>query len=164
MRKFFTVCLWLGLGACLIGLMSLTGTASALRAEIRADQRRYAALQTLYDRAKDDLNAAQETQSADQQDWLAAKKSLEEELEGLRAELTAAREELDARRAAAEGWDRERQEWAKEKAALTESLDAAEGRIDQVTALLLPPTEAPAPTDAPEEKNLFSLPIRPLAE
>ena len=157
MRKFLTVCLWLGLAACVCGLISMAGSGASLRAQLKTAQRKNDALQTLYDRAKEELASAREAQEADREEWRTARGNLEGRIADLTASLEAARAEADARQAADGEWERRQTAWAEEKQALTESLDAAEARLSQVTALLLPPTETPAPEPTIAPSGLFSL-------
>lgn len=142
MRKFLTVCLWLGLVISVFTMISLTGSNNTLRAEARSIQRRQEGLQTKLDQAREELKEEQEGRAADEKEWQAVKDNLEKENAALAKALTEAEGRLESIRQDAEDrLTREQAAWAAEKEALTAEKDAAAGRLSDVMALLLPQEE-----------------------
>ena len=144
MKKFFTVLLWIGLAVCLIMLASNAGELSGLREEMRKEKQKYDALKTVYDREKEEWQAASSELNADNT-------ALTLEKQTLAAALLEARREMDAVKA-------ERETIAAEK-------EEASGRLSEILAVLLPEENAPAPkedTQAEEpQKPLRDAPARP---
>ncbi len=146
MRKAITVCLWLGLGVCIVLLFSQAGQKALLTREKENAHRKNEVLQTLYDQAK--------------KEWQEDTAALKEKNSALQAQLASLNEEMDAARqaaqASADALQSAQAEWDAQRQALTAEKEEASGRLSEVLAFLL--TDAPAqPSPAPEdETNVFA--------
>ena len=126
LKKFFTVLLWIGLGVCLVMLISYAGESAGLREELRKEKQKYDALKTVYDQEKEEWQAESSALNADNT-------ALTLEKQALAAALREARQETDAVKA-------ERETIAAEK-------DEASGRLSEIMAVLMPEEKSPVPQE-----------------
>ena len=147
MRKAITVCLWLGLGVCIVLLFSQAGQKSLLNQEKENARRKNEVLQTLYDQAK--------------KEWQKETADLKEENSALKARISSLNEEMNAARqaaqASADALTAAQAEWDAQRLALTAEKDAASGRLSEVLAFLLTPApealELAEPSPTPEDET-----------
>ena len=125
MRKAMTVILWLGLTACLILVISLSGQKRALEREGMDQARKNEALQTLYDQMKDEWTEKEAALTRENASLLRDTKALTMEKDALTSALCAARQETQAQRQTAD--------------ALTAERETASGRLAEVLEMLLAP-------------------------
>lgn len=125
MRKAMTVLLWLGLIACLVLVISLSGQKRALEREGKEQTQKNEVLQTLYDQLKDEWSEKEAALTEENSALLRDTKTLTLERDALEAALQAARQETQAQRQTAD--------------ALTAERETASGRLSEVLEMLLTP-------------------------
>ncbi|MBR3108541.1 MAG: hypothetical protein IKH30_15375 [Clostridia bacterium] len=125
MRKAMTVILWLGLAACAVLLISLSGQKNALREEMQKETRKNEVLQTLYDQKKDEWTEQEAALTQERDDLLRETQALVLERDALLEALKIARQETQAQRQTAD--------------ALTAERETASGRLSEVLSMLLTP-------------------------
>jgi len=163
MKKAISVLVWLGLGLCLILLVSNAGQKREYRDQANAWQRKNEALQGLYDQSKKDWQEEKEALEEENGALKTAAEGLREENEGLRREMETLTSDLEALRmeaqAKTDALKTAEQEWEEQRSSLTAEKDAASGRLSEVLALLLSPVPEAEETPEPAgEDSLFSLP------
>ena len=150
MKKFLTVLLWMGLAASLTMLYAVTSQKNALVQAENSAVQKSETIQAQYDEAKSQLAEALGAGKtlADE------KAALEEQLKEASAALESARLEAEslaqAEREARQALETARQSWAEERQALTAEKDAADSRLAETLAALLPDVQAVNATVLPE--------------
>ena len=130
MRKAITVCLWLGLGVCIVLLFSQAGQKSLLNQEKENARRKNEVLQTLYDQAK--------------KEWQKETADLKEENSALKARISSLNEEMNAACQAAISRD-----WPTEAAACLSSRRTPTGPFSRPRPRAIPTPQVRASTPAP---------------
>ena len=125
MRKAMTVILWLGLAACLVLVISLSGQKNALRREWESETRKNETLQTLYDQMKEEGTQKEAALTAEKNTLLRDTRALVLERDALTEALKASEQETQAQRQTAD--------------ALTAERETASGRLSEVLNMLLTP-------------------------
>lgn len=138
MRKAMTVILWLGLAACLVLIISLSGQKNALQREWENEARKNEALQTLYDQMKDEWTEREAALTAEKNSLLRDTRALTLERDALTEALKASEQETQAQRQTADVLAAER--------------ETASGRLSEVLNMLLTPVPdlSAAKTEAKE--------------
>ena len=141
MRKFISVCLWLGLFGCVMLLISQSGQRMRLTQERAEAVQRGDVLETMY--AEEKARGAEQATAwaAEKEAWAAERAALEQEAQRLQAALTAAQrqaaQQIDVRLKA----EKDRQALEKALTDLRAEKDAAERRLTEVMSILNPPTQ-----------------------
>ena len=139
MRKAMTVILWLGLAACLVLAISLSGQKNALQREWENETRKNEVLQTLYDQKKDEWAEKEAALTAENDSLLRDNRALILERDALAEALKASERETQVQRQTADVLAAER--------------ETASGRLSEVLNMLLTPVPELSADKAEAKEN-----------